>query len=214
MNIGKIENLKIDKIVDIGAYLIDEDGNKVLLPKKQVPKGANVDDYVNVFIYKDSKGRLISTTNRPFLTVGDIATLTVKDVNDVGAFLNIGLERDLLLPFSEQIKNVSVGDKVKVIMYLDKSDRLCASMYIHNKDFNNSIKNKVIRTYEYEQNANIVYNIIKNKFKGHLIYNDKNVTAEQIKKDFNISKSTFKNSIGKLLKENKIKITNKGIFLY
>ena len=214
MNLGTIENLKIRKIVDIGAYLIDENNNKVLLPKKQIPKGANVGDIVEVFIYKDSKGRLISTTKKPFLTLGNIAKLTVKDINDVGAFLNIGLERDLLLPYSEQTKNVSIGDKIDVIMYLDKSNRLCASMYTNNKDFTKRIKNKDIRTLEYEQNAETVYKIIKNKFKGHLVYNDKNAESEQIKKDFNMSKSTFKKSIGKLLKDNKVKITNKGIFIY
>lgn len=214
MNIGTIENLKISKIVDIGAYLVDDQSDKVLLPKKQVPKGANINDIVEVFIYKDSKGRLISTTKKPFLTLGNIAKLTVKDVNNTGAFLNIGLERDLLLPYSEQTKKVNVGDKVDVIMYLDKSNRLCASMYINNKDYNKRIKNKDIRTFEYEQNADIVYKIIKNNFKGHLIYNDKNAESEQIKKDFNMSKSTFKKSIGKLLKDNKLKITNKGIFLY
>lgn len=214
MIIGTIENLKISKIVDIGAYLVDDQNDKVLLPKKQVPKGANINDTIEVFIYKDSKGRLISTTKKPFLTLGNIAKLTVKDVNNTGAFLNIGLERDLLLPYSEQTKKVNVGDKVDVIMYLDKSNRLCASMYINNKDYNKRIKNKDIRTYEYEQNADIVYRIIKNNFKGHLIYNDKNAESEQIKKDFNMSKSTFKKSIGKLLKDNKLKITNKGIFLY
>ena len=214
MNLGTIENLKISKIVDIGAYLIDENNNKVLLPKKQIPKGANVGDIVEVFIYKDSKGRLISTTKKPFLTLGNIAKLTVKDINDVGAFLNIGLERDLLLPYSEQTKNVSIGDKIDVIMYLDKSNRLCASMYTNNKDFTKRIKNKDIRALEYEQNAETVYKIIKNKFKGHLVYNDKNAESEQIKKDFNMSKSTFKKSIGKLLKDNKVKITNKGIFIY
>ncbi len=214
MNIGTIENLKISKIVDIGAYLVDENNDKVLLPKKQIPKGANVNDEVEVFIYKDSKGRLISTTKKPFLTLGNIAKLTVKDINDVGAFLNIGLERDLLLPYSEQTKKISIGDKIDVIMYLDKSNRLCASMYTNNKDFTKRIKNKDIRTLEYEQNAEIVYKIIKNNFKGHLIYNDKNADTEQIKKDFNMSKSTFKKSIGKLLKDNKLKITNKGIFLY
>ena len=214
MNIGNFENLKIGKIVDIGAYLYDDDDKKVLLPKKQIPKGANIGDKIDVFIYKDSKGRIISTTKKPFLTIGNIATLTVKDVNDVGAFLNMGLERDLLLPFSEQTKKVNIGDKVSVLMYLDKSDRLCATMYIDNKDYNRKIKNKDIRTFEYEQNAEIVYKTIKNKFKGHLIYNDKNCTSEQILKDFKISKNTFKKSIGKLLKDNKLKITEKGIFLY
>lgn len=214
MNIGSIENLRISKIVDIGAYLVDESNEKVLLPKKQIPKGANINDLIEVFIYKDSKGRIISTTKKPFLTLGNVAKLTVKDVNDVGAFLNIGLERDLLLPFSEQTKKVSIGDKVDVIMYLDKSNRLCASMYINNKEYNKRIKNKDIRTFEYEQNAENVYKIIKNRFKGHLVYNDKNADIEKIKKDFDMSKATFKKSIGKLLKDNKLKITNKGIFLY
>ena len=211
MKVGEIKNLKIDKIVDIGAYLVDSDNNRVLLPKKQIPKGANVND---VFIYRDSKGRLISTTKKPFLTVGNIAKLTVKDVSDIGAFLNIGLERDLFLPFSEQIKKVNIGDKVEVIMYVDKSDRLCASMYTNNKNSNLKIKNKDIRTLEYEQNAEKVYKTIKQKFKGHLVYNDKNVESDQVKKDFNMSKTTFKKSIGKLLKDNKIKITEKGIFVY
>jgi hypothetical protein len=140
--------------------------------------------------------------------------LRVKDINNVGVFLNMGLERDLLLPYSEQTKEVKIGDKVDVIMYLDKSDRLCATMYTNNKESNKRIKNKDIRTLEYEQNAETVYKIIKNNFKGHLVYNDKNADVEQIKKDFNMSKSTFKKSIGKLLKDNKLKITNKGIFLY
>lgn len=214
MKIGNIENLKIGKLVDIGAYLYDENNNKVLLPKKQIPKGANVGDYVEVFIYKDSKNRLISTTKKPFLTVGNVAKLTVNDINDTGAFLNIGLERDLLLPYSEQTKKLNVKDKVDVLMYVDKSDRLCATMYLNNKEYNKKVKNKDIRTFEYEQNAEKVYKTIKIKFKGHLIYNDKNCTSVQVQNDFGISKNVFKKSIGKLLKDNKLKITEKGIFLY
>lgn len=214
MKIGYIQSLRISNFVDFGAYLIDSDGKKVLLPKKQIPKGANVDDEVEAFIYNDSKGRLIATTKKPFLTVGEVAKLSVVDVNNVGAFLNIGLERDLLLPFSEQQKRVNIGDKVEVLMYVDKSDRLCATTYIKNKTIDKKIKNKDIRTFEYEQNAEKVYKIIKEKFKGHLIYNDKTASAEQIKKDFAISKNVFKDSIGKLLKDNKLKITEKGIFLY
>ena len=87
-------------------------------------------------------------------------------------------------------------------------------MFTKNKDSNKKIKNKDIRTFEYEQNAEIVYKTIKQKFKGHLVYTDKNIDADQVKNDFNMSKSTFKKSIGKLLKDNKLKITDKGIFLY
>ncbi len=214
MKLGCIENLKIGKVVEIGAYLYDDENNKVLLPKKLMPKGANVGDFVEVFIYKDSKGRLISTTKKPFLTVGNVARLTVNDINDIGAFLNMGLERDLLLPYSEQTKKLNVKDKVDVLMYVDKSNRLCATMYIDNKEYNNKTKNKDIRTLEYEQNADKLYKMIKIKFKGHLLYNDKNCTSEQVLRDFNVSKNVFKKSIGKLLKDNKLKITDKGIFLY
>ena len=214
MILGDIQNLKINRVVDIGAYLIDKDGKEVLLPKKQIPRGANIGDELEVFVYKDSKGRIISTTKKPFLTVGSIAKLTVRDVNDVGAFLNIGLERDLFLPYSEQIKRVKVGEKVEVLMYVDKSERLCATMYTNKNDVIKRVSNKNIRTLEYEQNAELVYKVIKIKFKGHLIYTDKTATKEQVLTDFNMSKNTFKKSIGKLLKDNKIKITEKGIFLY
>ena len=214
MDIGVIQKLKITKFVEYGAYLADDENSKVLLPKKQVPKGIAIGDEVEVFVYKDSKDRIISTTKKPFLTVGKVAKLTVKDVNDTGAFLNIGLERDLFLPYSEQSKKVKIGDKVNVYMYVDKSNRLAATMYTKNKNVDEKIKNKDIRTFEYEQNAETVYKTIKLKFKGHLIYNDKTANVEQIKNDFNMSKNVFKKAIGKLLKDNKIKITSKGIFIY
>lgn len=214
MNFGSIENLKIVSITEHGAYLIDNNKEKVLLPKKQVPKNADIGDEISVFLYKDSKDRPIATTNKPYLTIGEVAFLTVVNVTDIGAFLNIGLERDLFLPHKEMIKKVKVNDRVKVIMYVDKSERLCASMYTNSFENKNIISNDYIKTKEYEQNANKVYKIIKEKFKGHLIYNDKTVSSDKIKEDFNISKIKFKNAIGKLLKEEKIKITDKGIYTY
>ena len=214
MKLGAYQKLKIDKIVSIGAYLIDEDKVKVLLPKKQLKRNLKVGDEVKVYVYKDSKNRLIATTNNVYLSVGEVAKLTVKDVNSVGAFLDIGIERDLLLPYSEQTKHLKKGEKVKVYMDTDKSGRLIATMYTSNKDITRQVKNSTIRTYEYEKNADNVYKIIRHKFKGHLIYNDKNATSEQILKDFELSKATFKKAIGKLLKDNKIKITSKGIYTY
>ena len=214
MNFGTIEKLKIVSNTDHGAYLIDDKKEKVLLPKKQVPKNANIGDDISVFLYKDSKDRPIATTNKPYITLGEVAYLTVVNVTDIGAFLNIGLERDLFLPHKEMIKKVKVNDRVKVIMYVDKSERLCASMYTNSFENAKVISNDYIKTKEYEQNANKVYKIIKEKFKGHLIYNDKTVSSEKVKNDFNISKIKFKNAIGKLLKEEKIKITDKGIYTY
>ena len=214
MKLGEYQNLTIARFVTFGAYLVDEDKNKVLLPKKQIPKGAKIGDSVNVFVYNDSKDRIIATTNKVYITTNSIAKLTVKDINDKGAFLDIGIEKDLLLPYSEQKKTLKIGDKVSVYMYIDKSKRLTATMYTTNKGDAKKIKNSTIRTYEYEKNASDVYKIIKYRFKGHLIYTDKDISPNLVKQDFGISKATFKKAISKLLKDNKIKITDKGIFVY
>ena len=198
MNIGSIEKLKIGEIVDFGAYLLTNENEKVLLPKKQLKPYQTIGDVVEVFLYNDSKGRPIATIKKPLIKAGEISRLKVVDVNSVGAFLDMGLERDLLLPFSEQLYKVKTNEYVEVVMYVDKSNRLCASMYL------DKIKNA----------KKIDYKIIKEKFKGHLIYTDKTATVEDVKRDFNMSKKIFKDSIGKLYKDRKIKITEKGIFTY
>lgn len=220
MNIGKFGLYKISKIVSIGAY-IDVQGEKVLLPKKQVSKDAKIGDDIKVFIYKDSKDRPIATIKTPIMTVGDIARLKIVDKNNLGCFLDIGLERDLFMPYSEIIGDVNIGDYVMVLMYVDKSDRLCATMYTkkdfsdNKSDFNkNILDRKTVKTRQYELSSEKVYKIIKEKFGGHLLYNDKEATPDMIKKDFKISKAEFKRSIGKLLKDNKIKITDLGIYTY
>lgn len=214
MEIGKKQTLKIKKIVEFGAYLVDDDNNEVLLPKKFLKKTAQINDKIEVFVYNDSKDRLISTTKEPLITVGEVSILTCVEVNKVGSFLNMGLERDLLLPYAEQNYEVKKGDKVKVIMYVDKSNRLCASMKLKKFDNKIIIDKDTIKEKEYILNAEIVYKIIKTKYKGHLIYTDKNITTEDVKQIFNMSKSNFKKAIGKLLKEDKIKITDMGIYCY
>ena len=214
MNIGKIEKLKIIEIVDFGAYLKVNEKEKVLLPKKQLKRFQNIGDEVEVFIYNDSKGRPIATTKKPLMVVGEITKLRVVDVNDVGAFLDIGLERDLLLPFSEQIYKVKPNEYVEVVMYVDKSNRLCASMYLDKVEGAKKIDYKLVKEKQYIYNSEKVYKILKEKFKGHLIYTDKSATVDDIKRDFNMSKKAFKDSIGKLYKDKKIKITEKGIFTY
>ena len=95
----------------------------VLLPKKQVPEGAKPGDEISVFIYKDSEDRLIATTGIPKLSVGETAMLPVKEVAKIGAFLDMGLEKDLLLPFREQTHKVRQGESVLVALYVDKSQR-------------------------------------------------------------------------------------------
>lgn len=130
MRLGEKQVLTVVKKVDFGVYL-GSDEERVLLPKKQVPEGIEVGDPVEVFLYKDSSDRMIATTKEPKLTLGNLAVLEVVDVGRIGAFLDWGLEKDLLLPFKEQTTKVEKGDRCLVSLYIDKSGRLCATMKVY-----------------------------------------------------------------------------------
>ncbi|MCR5737277.1 MAG: S1 RNA-binding domain-containing protein [Eubacterium sp.] len=138
MELGKKQLLKIVRKVEFGVYLGTKE-EQVLLPKKQVPENAQEGDEVSVFIYRDSEDRLIATTNEPKLQLGETAVLNVKDVSKNGAYLDWGLEKDLFLPFKEQIYEIAPGDEVLVAMYIDKSNRLCATMKVYDYLKNNSL---------------------------------------------------------------------------
>ncbi len=134
IKLGERQTLTIVKKVEFGVYLAESKDNaeeKVLLPVKQVPEGAMPGDVVEVFVYRDSKDRMIATTNTPKLKMGEVAELAVAQVGKFGAFLDWGLEKDLLLPFKQQKKRVQPGDKVLVSLYIDKSGRLCATMNVY-----------------------------------------------------------------------------------
>lgn len=134
MELGKKQKLVIIKVVDFGAYLASDINNhedKVLLPKKQIPADKKVGDSLEVFIYRDSKDRLIATTREPKVTLGEIAELEVAEVGSIGAFLDWGLEKDLLLPFKEQTRKLRPGQSILAALYVDKSNRLCATMKIY-----------------------------------------------------------------------------------
>lgn len=130
MKLGEKQVLTVVKIVDFGVYL-GTDEERVLLPKKQVPEGIEPGDPVEVFLYKDSSDRMIATTKEPKITIGKLAVLEVVDVGRIGAFLDWGLEKDLLLPFKEQTVKVEKGDRCLVSLYVDKSGRLCATMKVY-----------------------------------------------------------------------------------
>ena len=130
IELGKYQILKVVRKSTIGVYLGDE-REQVLLPKKQVPQDISVGDSIKVFIYRDSEDRLISTVNQPLLTLGEVAMLTVKDVSKNGAYLDWGLEKDLLMPYKEQTTHVSEGSEYLVALYIDKSGRLAATMRIN-----------------------------------------------------------------------------------
>lgn len=153
--IGEKQTLVVEKKVPMGVYLKEEkgadaghrdwetaeeklqgrekEGEHVLLPRSQVPEGAEEGDEIEVFLYRDSEDRPIATRKEPVLTLHQVGWLTVKDVGRVGAFLDWGLDKDLLLPFREQPKSrhVQKGEKVLCAVYLDKSGRLAATMNVY-----------------------------------------------------------------------------------
>ena len=270
MKLGKKQVLTVVKKVDFGVYL-GSDEERVLLPKKQVPAGIELGDPVEVFLYKDSDDRLIATTNEPKIELGELAVLDVADTGKFGAFLDWGLEKDLFLPFKQQTAKVEKGDRCLVSLYIDKSQRLCATMKVYEllskeslyqkddevegivydisdnfgtfvavdnqfsalipkKDsFGNfrvgqtvharvaavkpdgkldlSVKDKI--PMQMDKDAAIILKKME-KNGGMLPFTDK-ADPEIIKKEFAMSKNAFKRAVGRLLKENKIKITEKTI---
>lgn len=130
MRLGEYQELYYVKKVDFGVYLAEDPDSEthVLLPAKQVPEDVKQGDRIRIFLYKDSKDRLIATTNEPKLTIGKFAVLRVKEVGKIGAFLDWGLEKDLFLPYKEMTQKVEAEDEILVTLYIDKSNRLCASM--------------------------------------------------------------------------------------
>lgn len=133
IELGKFNKLKVIRLTPPGMYLAEE-GNEeevVLLPNKYIPKDLHEGQEVNVFIYRDSEDRLIATTLEPKIKLNEIACLEVKEVNDHGAFLDWGLEKDLMVPYREQKKKMRAGEKYLVYLYIDvDTDRLAATSKI------------------------------------------------------------------------------------
>lgn len=133
LRLGEKQELLVVKEVAFGIYLGEamDSKDKVLLPKKEVDDSTKCGDTLTVFLYKDSSDRLIATRREPVMTLGQTAVVKVKDVTKIGAFLDWGLEKELLLPFREQTTKLYPGDEVLVALYLDKSSRLCATMKVY-----------------------------------------------------------------------------------
>lgn len=129
---GEKQELTAVKAVDFGMYFSEEvDDTKVLLPKKEVPIDFKIGDKLELFLYRDSQDRLIATVRNPKIVVNETAVLRVKNVTKIGAFLDWGLEKDLFLPFKEQTTKLFENSEILVGMYVDKSDRLCATMKVY-----------------------------------------------------------------------------------
>lgn len=175
VDLGNYNELEIAREVDFGVYLTSEDGD-ILLPAKYVPEGAKVGDFVRVFVYRDSEDRVIATNLQPYATVGEFAGLLCKDTSSFGAFLDWGLEKDLLVPLNNQKVKMVPGRKYCVYIYLDDaSDRIVGSAKI-----NKYLQNDDIQVKEGEQVELLVaeytdlgYNvIINNQYKGLLYRNE------------------------------------------
>lgn len=153
INLGEVQELKVDKIIKAGALLKDAEGEKVLLPIEEIENEKN-GDIIKVFLYNDSRGKILATKTMPKITLGKIAHLEVKEITKIGAFLDWGLEKELFLPFKEQICKLDRGRSYLVALYIDKTGRLCSTMKI--RDY--------LRTdSKYKENdkvSGVVYNIV------------------------------------------------------
>ena len=174
MKVGEYNLLKILRATSVGFYLGDEEGNDVLLPHKYIPENTEIGQEIEVFIYRDSEDRLIATTLTPLITLHQFAILEVAATSSIGAFLNWGLEKDLLVPFKEQNHKLEKGQWTPVYLYLDaETDRLVASAKV-NKFFQNQNGVDVEQGQEVDilvfEKTDLGYNVIINhQYKG-LIY--------------------------------------------
>lgn len=168
IRLGEKQILNVVRIKDFGIYVGDEE-ETVLLPRKYVPESARIGDSLEVFVYRDSSDRLIATTEEPALTLGQIGLLCVKENSKIGAFLDWGLEKDLLLPYKEQTVQVRPGNSYPVALYIDKSKRLCATMKIYDYLATDSpyTKDAMIQGIVYQVNPNLgVFVAVDGKYHG------------------------------------------------
>lgn len=173
--IGQYNNLRVVKILSFGAYLDGEEKGEILLPILQVPPNLKVDDFIEVFIYNDSEDRIIATAKEPYAIVGEVAYLQAVGVNKYGAFLDWGLEKDILVPFREQRETMKENLWYLVYIYLDeKTERLAASAKL------DKFINKTPAEYEENQAVDIIirrktdlgYSAIVNNSHSGLLYDN------------------------------------------
>lgn len=169
--IGKWQKLKVIRSKDFGIYLgVDEtDKEAVLLPRKQVPEGLKAGGELEVFVYHDSQDRPIATVNKPLITLGEVALLKCASTSQIGAFMDWGLEKDILMPFKEMVGKVREGREYLVYMYLDKSGRPCVSMRIYEHLSTDSPyqKGDEVKAYVYQINEKLgAFVAVDNKYQG------------------------------------------------
>ena len=175
VNVGKYNTLKVVKMLDFGAYLADDTGKEILLPTRYVPKETQIGDELEVFIYHDNEGRLIATTVHPKATVGEFAFMQVRTVSKIGAFLDWGLMKDLLVPFREQKMAMRPGKWYLVYVRIDPvTGRVMASARI--EKYMNNVPPKYQHNEEVDllvaEETEIGYRVIINNLHSGLVYNN------------------------------------------
>jgi len=176
MKIGEYNTLMLNRFVDFGAYLIDEQGNEVLLPKRYLTGDEELDDTLEVFVYNDSENRPVATTEHPHATVGQFCLLRVRAVNAIGAFMDWGLvAKDLLVPFREQRVRMQAGRSYIVYVYLDPTSKRIVGSAKLEKFFDNKIPDFYHRQKVdvlIVQQQEIGYRVIVNSSYWGMIYNN------------------------------------------
>lgn len=203
VNIGKYNTLRVLKEVDFGVYLDGENEGEILMPVRYVPKGCQVGDHVDVFLYLDSEDRPIATTEKPYAQVGEFAMLRVKSVNKIGTFLDWGIMKDLLVPFREQKVTMTEERSYLVYIYVDEeTSRIVASAKL------NKFLNKTVPEYVTGQEVDLIiesetdlgYKAIVNNQHWGILY--ENEVFEQLDKGLKI-----KGYIKKIRTDNKIDLS-------
>lgn len=172
INVGQFNLMRVDRKVDFGFYM-DDGGEGILLPKRFVPSGLQIDDTISVFVYHDSDNRLIATTQEPFAVVGDIAALKVVEVTSQGAFLDWGLMKDLFVPVSQQLSTMRLGGKYLVKLYIDaQTGRVAATEKIDKQISNDDLtvkEGEKVKIQVYRE-SEIGYVVIVNQVHQGLVY--------------------------------------------
>jgi len=172
INVGQFNLMRVDRKVDFGFYM-DDGGEGILLPKRFVPSGLQIDDTISVFVYHDSDNRLIATTQEPFAVVGDIAALKVVEVTSQGAFLDWGLMKDLFVPVSQQLSTMRLGGKYLVKLYIDaQTGRVAATEKIDKQISNDNLtikEGEKVKIQVYRE-SEIGYVVIVNQIHQGLVY--------------------------------------------
>jgi predicted RNA-binding protein (virulence factor B family) len=176
IEIGKNTTLTANRNAAAGMYLADSKGNEVLLPNKYVPKSLKVGEILEVFIYKDSEDRLVATTLVPLIELGGFAKLKVNQINSFGAFLDWGMEKDLLVPIKEQVEKMEEGKEYLIAMYLDElTERLVGSSKIKkflSNEKNNLKEGQIVEATIFEDTPLGYLAIVGGKHKGLIYHNE------------------------------------------